>query len=775
MSPAMTPHELALHYTSMGWPVFPCRAAPEDVVDNSTGEIITAHEKTPLNSNGFKGATTSRRIVDKWFGERYPTAMLGIPTGEKIGAWVLDVDNKAAANGYDTLAALVAEHGPLPDTRRASTANGGVHYYFRYDGPVRNRGALGVGLDVRGAGGFVISPGSRYLDGRSYEWVNPAAPILEAPQWLLDLVVRKAVPAASAAQAHSGPYANDAYVEAAIDRILSELASEPPGNRNNALNDAAFAVGTFVGAGAVQESSARGWLEDIARAWPNFAKSRGTINNGLRAGMLQPRDIPAPRGRQDEGTPELDAALIVQNTLAKIRERNLAAIATERASVPTAPRPTDKLDVEPLEAFTRPGGLIEDMVDWIVASSESPCRPLALAGVLPLMAAHMDARYSTGTRDTRPNIYTVALAGSGFGKDHARSQIKRLFMPEVSREVFDGYGGPARIMSASALRESLEKHNSIICQIDEFGGFIRNITDRRAGGHQQAISADLRDYYSASATYFEGAAYRGAPAKKIYNPVLCLHGTSTPEQFWSALSSADAEDGLLPRFILFHVTEKPPKSKPQREVVDVPTFILERMALLAGIDVASKRGLGRVMADAGQVPHKVVRIPWDDAATAAFERLRVQLEEAENTVSAEVQPFVRRVAENTAKLAMIAAAGTNPAAPCITGRMMDWAGRLAWTCASTMIAQGEQYLSDGLREANYKRIAALIKRAGKAGIPRGKLVNALRNIETRQRDDILKDMIDAGLVLDEVRQAGAKGGRPTKALIWVDEIMGQAA
>ena len=773
----MTPYELSMHYKTIGWPTFPCRSAPEEVIDISTGEFVLAKEKTPNTPNGFKGATTNSRILNIWFLERYPAAMVGIPTGEKIGAWVLDVDvdPDKGVNGYDTLATLEAQHGPLPATRKAKTPRGGTHFYFKHSGPVRNRGALGVGLDIRGGGGFVIAPGSVMGDGRAYKWVNPDAPILDAPQWLLDMVVRKAAPT-TVAPSHSGPYANDAYVEAAIDRILSELASEPPGQRNNALNDAAFAVGTFVGAGAVQESGARAWLEDVARAWPNFAKSRSTINNGLKAGILQPRSIPQPRATRDEGTPELDAALIVQNTLAKIRERNLSVIATERAAdAPGSAAASPKLDVEPLEAFTHPGGLIEDMVDWIVASSESPCRPLALAGVLPLMAALMGARYSTGTRDTRPNIYTVALAGSGFGKDHARSQIKRLFMPEVSREVFDGYGGPARIMSASALRESLEKHNSIICQIDEFGGFIRNITDRRAGGHQQAISADLRDYYSASATYFEGAAYRGSPAKKIYNPVLCLHGTSTPEQFWSALSSADAEDGLLPRFILFHVTDKPPKSKPQREVVDVPTFILERMALLAGIDVASKRGLGRVLADAGQVPHTVIRIPWDDAATAAFERLRVQLEEAENTVSAEVQPFVRRVAENTVKLAMIAAAGTNPAAPCITGRMMDWAGRLAWTCASTMIAQGEQYLSDGLREANYKRIAALIKRAGKVGIPRGKLVNALRNIETRQRDDILKDMLDAGLVLEDIKAAGPKGGRPTKALIWVDEIMGQAA
>lgn len=751
--------DLALSYAAIGWPVFPCRAAPEDVVDVSTGEVTIAKEKTPHNSNGFKGASTSHRLINEWFGKRHPGAMVGIPTGEKIGAWVLDVDVKG--DGPATLAALESQHGPLPPTRQARTANGGTHYYFAFRDPVRNRGALGSGLDVRGNGGFVIAPGSCMADGRSYAWIDPDAPILDAPQWLLDIVVRKPAPArpASAPSASVEATQNDAYVEAAIDNILAELSAAPPGNRNNTLNDSAFAIGQFVGAGAVLESQARAWLEDIARQWPDLSKSRGTIDNGLKAGILQPRDIPKPRPARDESTPEIDAAIIVENTLAKRRAQQLAEIAD-------TPAPPATLDVEPLEKFTRPGGLIEDMIDWIISSSESPCRPLALAGVLPLLGALMGPRYSTGTRDTRANLYTVALAGSGFGKDHARGQIKRLFMPEHSHGVFDQYAGPARIMSASALRESLEKHNAIFCQIDEFGGFIRKITDRRASSHQQEISVDLRDYFSASSTYFEGAAYRGQPAKRILNPVLCLHGTSTPEQFWSALSSASAEDGLLPRMMLFHVKDKPPQTSPDRHVDYVPAFILERMAVLAGIDVAAKRNLGRMMADAGQVAHKVIRIPWDADAEAAFGRLRAKLETAENEVEATVQPFVRRVAENTIKLAMICAAGTNPTAPCITGRMMDWAGRLAWTCASSMIEDGEQHLSDNLREANYKRIAGLIRGAGRDGIPRGRLADRLKAIESRQREEILKDLVEAGDVLEVLNQTK---GRPSRRLIWTGD------
>lgn len=182
-----------------------------------------------------------------------------------------------------------------------------------------------------------------------------------------------------------------------------------------------------------------------------------------------------------------------------------------------------------LADFTRPGGLVEDLIDWIVSSSPTPSRELALGGVLAFLAALIGRRYSTGQRDTRANSYIVALAPSGFGKDHSRQQIKRL--GEAADGYFDQYFGPERIMSASGLRSALERWPSLVCFMDEFGGFMRDILDKRAGEHKRAISTDLRDYFSASNTNFAGAEYAKAAAVKVYNPNLNIYGTATPGQF----------------------------------------------------------------------------------------------------------------------------------------------------------------------------------------------------------------------------------------------------
>jgi hypothetical protein len=421
--------------------------------------------------------------------------------------------------------------------------------------------------------------------------------------------------------------------------------------------------------------------------------------------------------------------------------------------------------VADLEVLTSPGGLVQDLVDWIVSSAEQPSRTLALAAALPMVAALMGARYSTGSRDTRPNIYTVALAESGFGKEHARSQIKRLIMG--GQGLFDKFSGPARIMSASALREVLEEHQSVNCQIDEFGGFVRDITDRKAGSHQRAISTDLRDYYSASSTFFEGAAYRGNPPKRIYNPNLCIHGTSTPEQFWSALSSASAEDGLLPRLILFNVDgARQPPVKPHQDVRYVPTFLLERMLQVTGLDGAKTRigNLGgKIQLPKTSSPISPRVVPWSDDALTLFEAVQQSIDAQEVLVAAEARPFVRRILENAVKLALIAAVGTDPVKPIITEPNVDWAASLAWTCAAGMLSQVTERLSDSPREANYKRIAGLIRDAGPDGITLGRIGDRLKGIDARQREEIIKDMRAAGRVFDKQTQTS---GRPRQRLVW---------
>lgn len=315
-----TPLELALSYTAQDWPVFPCRSSASETVDPHTGEIITMGEKTPLTSNGFKAATKTQRIIERWWSD-WPDAAVGLPTGSATGFFALDIDNKpGGANGFDWLSDMEAEHGPLPPTARVTSPNGGLHIYFKYVVGTRNRGALGAGVDIRSEGGYVLAAGSTMHDGRTYKWVDDTREIADAPDWLLALLLPRSAPT-RVANYTPGAATNNAYVDAAVDQELAELAAEPMGNRNNALNDAAFALGTFVGAGALPESEARALLQDVARGWGrDWSRCVKTIENGLKAGIQSPRAIPEP-AFQEDNTRLVDVTRMIANGIAKAKAK----------------------------------------------------------------------------------------------------------------------------------------------------------------------------------------------------------------------------------------------------------------------------------------------------------------------------------------------------------------------------------------------------------------------------------------------------------------------
>lgn len=290
--PTMLDH--ALDYAANGWPVFPCDPAT----------------KAPLVARGLYSATTDEPTINRWW-THWPAAMIGLPTGSPTGVWVLDVDLKD--DGPAQLAALIATHGPLPDTFTVDTASGGQHFYFQHAEGVRNRGKFAPGLDVRGEGGYVIAAHSVRDDGTFYDLAADHEPA-PAPAWLLELVVkRQAAPAVPSASNDNAP-----YVEAAVSGEISKLVSTRT-HRNDALNDASFNLGTLVGAGALSRGEAETRLYGAAVANGYVSKdgekaARDTITSGLDSGESNPRQIPEREHNSDEDlTPWLPTKLLAKH------------------------------------------------------------------------------------------------------------------------------------------------------------------------------------------------------------------------------------------------------------------------------------------------------------------------------------------------------------------------------------------------------------------------------------------------------------------------------
>jgi hypothetical protein len=164
-----TLHAAALHLAQKGLAVFPCQP----------------RGKEPACDSGLHAATTDVERINRWW-RAVPELNIGIATGVASGIFVLDIDGE---DGEGSLRKLEGEHGTLPPTVEVITGKG-RHCYFRTRGSIHNSvRQIGVGLDIRGDGGYVVAPPSMHPSGRAYAWsVDATRDFADAPDWLHTLI-----------------------------------------------------------------------------------------------------------------------------------------------------------------------------------------------------------------------------------------------------------------------------------------------------------------------------------------------------------------------------------------------------------------------------------------------------------------------------------------------------------------------------------------------------------------------------------------------------------
>jgi putative DNA primase/helicase len=189
-------HAHALRYAGLGLAVLPLHR-PVDYGGRlrcSCGKADCSspakHPVGRLAPRGLLDASRDPNVLAAWL-EREGWN-IGIATGAASGIVVLDIDPRHG--GEEALAALEAEHGPLPATWRFLTGGGGEHIVFRHPGGLvkNSAGRIGPGIDVRGDGGYIVAPPSLHIGGRPYAISVDHHPdevaLAPLPPWLLNVV-----------------------------------------------------------------------------------------------------------------------------------------------------------------------------------------------------------------------------------------------------------------------------------------------------------------------------------------------------------------------------------------------------------------------------------------------------------------------------------------------------------------------------------------------------------------------------------------------------------
>jgi len=313
---------IALELAAVGIPVFPVKVMRKVTDDGERWQ------KQPLVSDWRRSATTEEAQLRDWWAT-FPNAIPGIELG-RAGLIVIDADRHGGPDGVALLAELARPHGQSfehamgPERVVVITPTGsGEHHIFRQpdEGPLGNRrGNLPYGIDVRGAGGWIVAPGSVRPDGGVWransslvKAYNDGA-IPQLPSWLAAEIRTRPEPLVSPPidekprfRAHPLAASREVvYAYKALSSIADELRATPPNTcRNDRLNAGAYRMGRM---------AARGWINkvDVVEALSEAALASGldpretesTLASGLRAGMTNPADDLNNRATSAASTPK---------------------------------------------------------------------------------------------------------------------------------------------------------------------------------------------------------------------------------------------------------------------------------------------------------------------------------------------------------------------------------------------------------------------------------------------------------------------------------------
>ena len=363
-------------------------------------------------------------------------------------------------------------------------------------------------------------------------------------------------------------------------------------------------------------------------------------------------------------------------------------------------------------------GFIDDVVKLSMQSAPYPNRVLSFTGALALLA-FLVGRKVQDKRDNRSNIYLIALADSGTGKDHPRKvNFNIAFRAGVAGAIGDAFA------SGEGLEDALFMHPSMLFQADEFDCIFNTLKyskDNRA----ESINEKLLKFYGASNTIYP--LRKKASAKKkdgtvheiahIVNPNLVLLGTAIPQYFYESLSRRVLENGLVARCIIVEAGKRGEAGNPQP--ITPSDSLIRAATYLANLDVNGNL--------TNEYPKPLI-ITETPEATAALREVQQECDRRYNFYEAQNEGAAKalwaRAHEKVCKLAMLHGISSNVYNPLITDKSVKWAWKFIDHLTRRMLYMADRYVYENIFDEKCQRAIRKLQEHG-GRLPHSKLLRLL--------------------------------------------------
>ena len=402
-------------------------------------------------------------------------------------------------------------------------------------------------------------------------------------------------------------------------------------------------------------------------------------------------------------------------------------------------------------------GFIDDAVKLSMQSAPYPNRVLSFTGALALLA-FLVGRKVQDKRDNRSNIYLIALADSGTGKDHPRKvNFNIAFRAGIAGAIGDAFA------SGEGLEDALFMHPSMLFQADEFDCIFNTLKyskDNRA----ESINEKLLKFYGASNTIYP--LRKKASAKKkdgtvheiahIVNPNLVLLGTAIPQYFYESLSRRVLENGLVARCIIVEAGKRGEAGNPQP--ITPSDSLIRAATYLANLDVNGNL--------TNEYPKPLI-ITETPEATAALREVQQECDRRYNFYEAQNEGAAKalwaRAHEKVCKLAMLHGISSNVYNPLITEKSVRWAWKFIDHLTRRMLYMADSYVYENVFDEKCQKVIRMLREHG-GRIKHAKLLNRFHDSLDNLKK-VVETLMEQGILTYEME---ATKTRPSKVYVLLE-------
>lgn len=644
---------------------------------------------------------------------------IGIILGEPSG-WLVDVDLDCPE-----ACALAAKYLPATPAVSGRGAKPDSHWWYICEGATPKRFTDRVTgqmiAEIRSNGQQTVTGPSRHPTGDTYDYFPNATPATVGVGMLLACVegLEKAVNELR----HGDNVASPASVSPSRvvhqqdheTRAIAYLSAMPASISGSGGHNALYAAATAMVHGFEMSEGAASvllstyfnprcvppWTEkEIDRKCDEAAKRPHDQPHGWLKNAEQPQRVPVEQSGVD-----LSRIMAACNVASQKQENGDTRIPASLMRCP---------------------GLISDVMDLTLGTAPYPNVALAFAGALSLQSL-IAGRKVRDDSDCRTNLFTLALADSGAGKDWPRKVNFRILADAgMMASVGD------RVASGESLSDVMFTQPALLLQTDEIDEMFSNMklgAESRYASFQKIIMT----LWSSAGSVVPRRVKSGiASGDVINNPHLVLMGSAVPEHFFASLSESMITSGMVSRLL---VLEAGPRGKgSDARIIAVPPSIVDA--------VKYWRDLNPGGGNLESVNPDPITVRYTDDGKRAITQARTFFDNIYDKTKGPALAIWSRACEQAKRLALNYAVSEDAVHPVISAGAVDWACEFAHKHALRLIEMAAKNIHDGNPHSKLSaKAVAKIEAAGE--MSHSQLLRAMR-ISAKQLRELVETLTTSG-------------------------------